>query len=162
MLRFTKQMDYGLIAIQYISEHQGDGAVGVKRIADEFRIPSELLAKVLQRLTKRGLMASQSGRHGGYRLTVALSDVTVGQVVDALKGPVAIVGCMADQDDDCPPTTRGALSEPARRIEAAIAGMLGTMTVAELIRDGVHPRAEDGSNGVVDHEGLALTTGSCR
>jgi len=47
MLRFTKQVDYGLMAMQYVAEHQGDAPVGVKRIADEFGMPAELLAKVL-------------------------------------------------------------------------------------------------------------------
>jgi DNA-binding IscR family transcriptional regulator len=58
MLRFTKQVDYGLMAMQYVVEHQGDAQVGVKRIADEFGIPAERLAKVLQRLAKGNL-------HGG-------------------------------------------------------------------------------------------------
>lgn len=53
MLRFTKQVDYGLMAMQYIAAHQADGAIVVRRIADEFRDPSERLAKILQRLAKR-------------------------------------------------------------------------------------------------------------
>lgn len=59
MLRSTKQ-DYGPM-VSSTAQDQGDGAGGVKRIADEFRIPQELLAKVLRRLAKRGLVASQSG-----------------------------------------------------------------------------------------------------
>jgi DNA-binding IscR family transcriptional regulator len=64
MLRFTKQLDYGLIDMRYIAEHQGDATVGVRRIADEFGIPAELLAKVLQRLAKRGLLTGQTGPRG--------------------------------------------------------------------------------------------------
>ena len=69
MLRFTKQVDYGLMAMGYIAEHRGDATFGVKRIADEFGIPAELLAKVCQRLAKGGLLVGQSGPRGGYRLT---------------------------------------------------------------------------------------------
>ena len=96
MLRFTKQVDYGLMAMQYIAEHQGGAPVGVKRIAGEFGIPVELLAKVLQRLAKGGLMVAQRGPCGGYRLTLPPSSVTVGQVIRVLEGPLAIVSCMAD------------------------------------------------------------------
>ena len=78
MLRFTKQVDYGLMAMQYVAEHQGDAPVGVKRIADEFGMPAELLAKVLQHLAKGGLIVAQTGPRGGYRLAQPPSAVTVG------------------------------------------------------------------------------------
>jgi Rrf2 family protein len=131
MLRFTKQVDYGLMAMQYIAEHQGDDAVGVKRIADEFGIPGELLAKVLQRLTKRGLMAGQSGPRGGYRLTRPPSAVTVGQVIRALEGPLAIVSCMTDHGH-CAQTACCTLRKPAWKLQAAITDLLDRMTLAEL------------------------------
>jgi DNA-binding IscR family transcriptional regulator len=54
MLRFTKRADYGLMAIHYIAVNEAVGAVSAKRIAEEFRIPAELLAKILQRLAKQG------------------------------------------------------------------------------------------------------------
>jgi Rrf2 family transcriptional regulator, iron-sulfur cluster assembly transcription factor len=78
MLGFTKQVDYGLMAMQYVAEHQGVAQVGVKRIAEQFGIPVGLLAKVLQRLAKGGLMVAQSGPREGYRLTLPPSAVTVG------------------------------------------------------------------------------------
>jgi Rrf2 family protein len=131
MLRFTKRVDYGLIAMQYIAEQQGNAAVEVKRIADEFGIPGELLAKVLQRLAKGGLMVGQSGPRGGYRLTRPPSAVTVGQVIRALEGAPAIVSCMTD---DCAQASRCTLRKPARKLQAAITGLLDTMTLAELGR----------------------------
>src|SRR3989442_6227507 len=126
MLRFTKQVDYGLMAMQYIAEHQGDGPVGVTRIADQFGIPVELLAKVLQRLAKGGLMVAQSGPRGGYRLTLPPSAVTGGQVIRVLEGAPAVVSCMAHRGD-CVQASRCALPDPSRRLQAAIADLLGTM-----------------------------------
>jgi Rrf2 family protein len=134
MLRFTKQVDYGLMAMGYIAEHRGDATVGVKRIADEFGIPAELLAKVCQRLAKGGLLVGQSGPRGGYRLTRPPSVVTVGQVVRVLEGALAIVSCMADHGD-CAQASRCTLRKPARKLQVAIAGLLDTMTLAELAGD---------------------------
>jgi Rrf2 family protein len=136
MLRFTKQVDYGLMAMQYIAAHQADGAIGVRRIADEFRIPSERLAKILQRLAKGGLTVSRSGPRGGYRLTLPPSEVRIGQVIQALEGRVAIVSCMRDHDN-CRQMSSCSLRRPARKIQAAITEMLDTMTLAELIGDDV-------------------------
>jgi len=67
MLRFTKRSDYGLMAVHYIAS-QPEGAVSAKRIAEEFNIPGELLAKILQRLAKKQLIASHNGPKGGYVL----------------------------------------------------------------------------------------------
>jgi Rrf2 family protein len=136
MLRFTKQLDYGLMAMQYIAAHKGDAPCGVKRIADEFGIPVELLAKVLQHLAKGGLMVAQSGPRGGYRLALPPSAVTVGQVIRALEGPLAIVSCMGNHGD-CAQASRCTLRNPARKLQAAITDLLDTTTLAELTGDDV-------------------------
>jgi DNA-binding IscR family transcriptional regulator len=57
--------------------------------------------------------------------------VTVGQVVRVLEGPLAIVSCMADHGD-CAQASRCTLRKPARKLQAAIAGLLDTMTLTEL------------------------------
>src|SRR5437667_12247844 len=81
MLRFTKRADYGLMAIHYIAVHDELGAVSAKRIAEEFGIPPELLAKMLQRLAKRRLIVSHNGPKGGYVLTRHPTDISAGQIV---------------------------------------------------------------------------------
>src|SRR4029453_8258562 len=136
MLRFTKQVDYGLMAMQYIGAPQGNAPVGVKRIADQFGLPVELLAKVPQRLAKGGLMVAQSGPRGGYRLTLPPSTETLGQVIRVLERPLAIVRCMAHHGD-CVQASRRPLRNPARKLQAAITDLLNTMTLAELAGDDV-------------------------
>src|SRR5712691_3265205 len=131
MLRFTKRADYGLMAIHFIASHGEDGAVSAKRIAGEFKIPQERLAKILQRLSKKRLITSHNGPKGGYVLTRAADEVTVGEVVRALEGPVRIVSCMA-VNDDCPQFERCNLRRPVQKIQASISSMLDTMTLAEL------------------------------
>jgi Rrf2 family protein len=131
MLRFTKRADYGLMAIHFIASHGEDGAVSAKRIAEEFKIPQERLAKILQRLSKKRLITSHNGPKGGYVLTRAADEVTVGEVVRALEGPVRIVSCMT-VNDDCPQFARCNLRRPVQKIQASISSMLDTMTLAEL------------------------------
>jgi Rrf2 family protein len=141
MLRFTKRADYGLMAMHYIASHGDDGAVSVKRIAEEFHIPAELLAKILQRLAKHRLITSHNGPKGGYELTRQPDAITVGQVVRALEGPIKIVSCMTD-GDDCPQYARCNLRRPVQKIQASISHLLDTMTLAELASDGFVPVAD--------------------
>jgi len=136
MLRFTKRSDYGLMAIHYIAVHEDGGAVSAKRIAEEFAIPPELLAKILQRLAKQRLITSQNGPKGGYVLARRAMEITVGQVVRALEGPINIVECL-EEDSECPQMARCNLRRPVRKIQAAISHMLDTMSLAELAGDDV-------------------------
>jgi len=135
MLRFTKRADYGLMAIHYIAIHDDLGAVSVKRIAEEFSIPQELLAKILQKLAKQGLIASQNGPKGGYVLTRRAAEISVGEVVRALEGPINIVSCL--EDSDCPQMERCSLRRPVTKLQLAITQLLDTMTLAELTTDDV-------------------------
>ena len=136
MLRFTKRVDYGLMAIHYIAINEDSRAVSVKRIAEEFSMPPELLAKILQRLSKERLIVSQNGPKGGYVLARHPMEITVGQVVRALEGPINIVECL-DEDSNCPQMARCNLRRPVQKIQAAFSQLLDTMSLAELVGNDV-------------------------
>jgi Rrf2 family protein len=136
MLRFTKRADYGLMAIHYIAIHDDLGAVNAKRIAEEFAIPQELLAKILQRLAKQRLIVSHSGPKGGYVLTRRPAEISIGEVIRALEGPISIVSCL-EEHSACPQMERCSLRRPVKKIQAAITQMLDTMSLAELTSDDV-------------------------
>jgi Rrf2 family protein len=135
MLRFTKRADYGLMAMHYIAVHDSVGSVSAKRIAEEFGIPSELLAKILQRLAKQRLIVSQNGPKGGYALSRDSSRITVGEVIRALEGPISIVSCL--DHGGCPQEPRCSLRRPVQKLQVAITQMLDTMSLAELTNDDV-------------------------
>src|SRR5947209_17441867 len=124
MLRFTKSADYGLMAIHYIAVHDDVGAVSAKRIAEEFGIPPELLAKILQRLAKRRLIVSQNGPKGGYVLSRHPSNITVAEVIGALEGPISMVRCLDHRG--CPRAPRCSLRRPVQPLPAALTRMLDT------------------------------------
>ena len=136
MLRFTKRADYGLMAIHYIAIHEDRGAVSAKRIADEFHIPPELLAKILQRMAKRRLITSQNGPKGGYILTRRPTEISVGDVLRALEGPINIVSCL-EASSDCPQMAHCNLRRPVQKIQVSISQVLDTMSLAELTSDDV-------------------------
>lgn len=123
------------MAIHFIAVYEDGGPVSAKRIAEEFAIPPELMAKILQRLAKEGLIQSHNGPKGGYLLTQRPAEITVGQVVRALEGPINIVSCL--EDHDCPQMERCNLRRPVQKIQAAISQMLDTMTLAELTSEDV-------------------------
>ena len=130
MLRFSKRADYGLMAIHYIAFHQHDGVVNAKRIAENLGIPTELLAKVLQRLAKRKLITSVNGPKGGYVLARDAGSIKVGQVLRAIEGPLGIVHCF--QAYQCPQVERCNIRRPVWAIQASIEQLLDTISLEEL------------------------------
>jgi len=132
VLRFTKRADYGLMAIHYIATQKH--AVSAKRIAEQYAIPPELMAKILQRLAKRGLIASHNGPKGGYELARDPGEISVGEVLRAIEGPLRIVSCMTGEED-CPQFSRCNLRRPVEKIQASISTLLDTMTLSALVAE---------------------------
>ena len=75
MLQFTKSTEYGLIGLVHLADRRGE-VISVREIADTYRIPRRHLGESLKALCRAGLLESQRGVHGGYRL--ALEPVWVG------------------------------------------------------------------------------------
>ena len=68
MLRLSKKADYALMAMKHLAMRPDAPSASAREIAEQYDIPIELMAKVLQRLARRGLVTSHQGTRGGYRL----------------------------------------------------------------------------------------------
>ena len=93
MLRLSKKADYALMAMKHLALRVDRGSSSAREIAEQYDIPIELMAKVLQRLVQRGLLASHQGTHGGYRLSRSPRQITVADVIQAIDGPVTVTAC---------------------------------------------------------------------
>src|SRR5215510_5715175 len=105
MLRISKKADYALMALQHIASVQfGDvtpgRVVNTKEIAEEFNIPLELLAKVLQTLAKNGMIDSHNGPKGGYLLARRAHQITIAQILESIEGPLGITDCSHEQEGE--------------------------------------------------------------
>ena len=131
MLKLTKKADYGLIAMRHLAEHADLGARSAKDLAEMYSIPQEALAKILQRLTKAGLLVSQYGTNGGYVLARDPRMISAFEVIRAIDGPLFITSCSTttgdcDQSDRC--TVRG----PLRKVSRSIEEVLNRLTIWEM------------------------------
>jgi FeS assembly SUF system regulator len=138
MLRLSKKADYALIAVTHLTLKSSSSSA--REIAEQFDIPIELLAKVLQRLTRRGLLTSQQGTRGGYQLARAASGISIADVIQAIDGPVAVTACSAHADR-CGQFAKCNVRDPLWKIREIIVSALKATTVSELARDVVVPKA---------------------
>src|ERR1035438_6905233 len=114
MLKLTKKADYGLIAMRHLAEHADLGACSAKDLAEMYSIPQEALAKILQRLTKVGLLTSLYGTNGGYILARDPRKITAYEVIRTIEGPLFMTSCSA-ATTDCEQSDRCTVSEPKRK-----------------------------------------------
>ena len=131
MLRLSKKADYALIAMKHLALH-GDGSSSAREIAGLYDIPIELLAKVLQRLVRRGLLASHQGTRGGYQLARMPAQISVADVIQAIDGPVAVTACSSSDDGACEQFSKCNVRDPLWRVRERILAALGECTIAEL------------------------------
>ena len=87
MLKLTKKADYGLMALKYLAEHPETPALSAKDIADAYGIPAQLLAKILQQLTKSGLLRSTAGICDSVTILDAGRVVETGPAFQVLRHP---------------------------------------------------------------------------
>src|SRR6266700_746420 len=134
MLRLSKKADYALIAMKHLALRGDCGSSSAREIAALYDIPIELMAKVLQRLVRGGLLASHQGTHGGYELARVPGQISVADVIQAIDGPVTVTACSTDEGP-CEQFAKCNVRDPLWKVRERILAALGECTIAELAAD---------------------------
>lgn len=124
---------YALRVLVDLARHQGDGRVPLKEVAERQGISEKYLENILAVLVRNNLLSGMRGKGGGYRLSRAPEEYTVGEVLRLTEGTIAPVGCL---ENDCP-TCLHAEDCPTRPLWAElndrISYYLDNITVADLL-----------------------------
>jgi Rrf2 family protein len=134
MVRLSKKVEYGLIALRHIAARGKGDLVTAKEIADKYGIPFDLLAKVLQRLSKASLIVSHQGVRGGYSLALDPHKVQVSTIIHAIDGTAPVIArCLADGPASCDVFDACTIKSPLIKVQANIEQAFGSMTLAEIV-----------------------------
>ena len=79
----------------WCSREQGRGPVLVSELADREAIPKKFLEAILLDLKRHGLVESRKGRGGGYFLRRGPAEITFGDAIRVMEGPLALVPCVS-------------------------------------------------------------------
>ena len=132
MLRLSKKADYALMAMKHLARKSSGGpSTSAREIAEQYDIPIELMAKVLQRLVRTGLLVSTQGTRGGYTLSRPSTAMSVADVIEAIDGPFTVTACSTEKND-CEQYGKCSIRDPLWQIRERIAEALGTVTIAEM------------------------------
>ena len=150
-MKLSKRGEYGLKAlIDLAASGPGTRAIQIKEIAAREQIPAKFLEQILLALKNAGLVQSRAGAGGGYHLARAPEEITLGQIVRVLDGPLAPIRCvskMAYERCVCPDQETCGLRLVMLDVRNAIADILDHTTLADVMAR--MERAKAG-NGITD------------
>jgi Rrf2 family protein len=89
------------------------------------------MAKVLQKLVKKGLLVSTQGTRGGYLLKEKPASISVADVIQAIDGPLTVTAC-STENNDCDQYSKCNIRDPLWQIRIRILDALGMVSLAEI------------------------------
>jgi Rrf2 family protein len=130
-MRVSAKVDYALRAMVELASH-ADGLTTAEQLASAQRIPPKFLESILAQLRSGGLVASQRGAEGGYRLARPAEEISIADVIRELEGPIATVrGVRPDELEYA--GAAAPLREIWLELRAQMRGVLEQTTLADLV-----------------------------
>ena len=130
MLKITRKVEYALIALRHLQQCDREQLCSSKSMSDEYGIPQELLAKILQKLSKEKIVVSVKGPKGGYKIFKDPKSVNMTKFFEIMEGPMGIMDCYFDSN--CEQLHGCNIREPINRINNSIRNMFNKMTLADI------------------------------
>ena len=149
MLRLSKLTDYAVVVLVRLS--QGDAVQTAPGIARGTGVPEPTVAKVLKALAGSGLVSSQRGARGGYRLARPLNEMPVSDVIVAIDGPIAMTACV-DGSDSCEAHALCPLRGRWTLVNDAVRDALSSITLADMAPPRPSPAASQSTPSLIAAE----------
>ena len=101
-MRVSRSTGYAVLAVGYIARHAGKGVVLSQAVSKEYDIPLEYLLKILQQLTKAGVLRSKRGPRGGFTLSKPAEEINMLEIIESVDGPLVVHLHLAELTKDSP------------------------------------------------------------
>ncbi len=131
-MRLTRECDYAFVVLVFLAGEDKARAIACEEIASSLSMPFDFLAKILQKLSRAGLVGSKQGPHGGYYLARNPSQIAFTEVFRAIDDPVRLVECVEVDSCRCPRLSVCAIIETMRAVHQKVMAGFDEVTVADL------------------------------
>lgn len=134
MLQLSKKVEYGLIALRHMALSPRGHVFTAKEIAVKHNIPYELLAKILQKLTRGGIVTSTQGMRGGYSLAMKPDKIRVLDVIKIIdEDKLAIVECCSKHGEKCSIVDGCTIRRPLEKIQNNLNSLFENITLEQIV-----------------------------
>ena len=132
-MRLTHLADYAVVMMTAAARRDGDARLSATELSDETGVPLPTAQKLMQTLSRHGLLTGQRGAGGGYALARPASEISLADIVEAVEGPIALTQCKGeDVASDCALDSHCRLKPHIGIVGAKVRGALGAVSLMEL------------------------------
>lgn len=143
MLNISTKGRYGLRAVLDLAMNQEKDPIALSSIAERQGLSEGYLEQLMIPLKRGGLVRSIRGAQGGYLLVKHPKDITVGEVIRALEGPIAPVACVNEQyPENCEREDFCATRVVWAKVRDSVAEVLDSFSLEDLVKESVNNKTK--------------------
>jgi Rrf2 family protein len=136
MTNLSRKARYALRALYALSAEEASGPILIADLAEREKIPHKFLETILLELKNAGVLKSKKGKGGGYSLARSPEQITMGQVIRIIDGPLAPIPCASERAfvrcEECVDETTCGTRQVMKKVRDAIAAILDSTTLADV------------------------------
>lgn len=129
-MRITKEEDYAILFMSILAVRP-EKLVSLQHISDDYGIPYYFLKKIARQLKDAKLVKAKEGATGGYSLAYPAKDITLAEIIEALRGPLALVDCATGLY--CPAEDFCLASKVMKRVSHEVRSVFAGVRLTDMI-----------------------------
>ena len=128
MLKLSKKVDYGLVVLAALC--RSPKPASARELAENYHLPSPMVAGVLKQLAAGGVLTSTRGAQGGYKLARDPRRINLADIVEALEGAFSLVECI---DETCAHQAHCPTQDPLQVVQQKFMSFMTGLSLAEIM-----------------------------
>lgn len=143
MIKLTNLADYSVVLMCHLAQ-DSSALHSAASLSEQTGVPVPTVSKILGALSRAGLLSSQRGLKGGFRLARSVNKISIADVVEALDGPIALTNCIENTPGDCSYESFCSMKPHWQVINETVRGALASITLAHIILPALPSTLEKG------------------
>lgn len=131
-MNISRSAGYGMMAVGYIAQHDGEALVLASTVSKEYNIPNEYLLKILQQLVRVNVLRSKRGPRGGFSMARPITEINMLEIIEAISGPLTGHLDLTEQAKGAPFSLK--MEEVCRQASAKCIETLRNTTLSQMLK----------------------------
>jgi Rrf2 family protein len=133
MNKMSKKTEYGLMALKYLSDPNAlNRTFSAKDLSLQTHAPFEVIARVLQALSSRGILKAEYGVEGGYQLIKDLNTISIYDLMTILENSTDLAKCLG-AESECELVSNCNIISPITQLNAKVQNFYKSISIAEVL-----------------------------
>ncbi len=135
MFRLNRLTDYAVVVLSQMNEDD-QGLASAQQLAEHSGVPLPTVAKLMNLLSRNGIVTSFRGASGGYCLSRPAEEISVAAIVEAIEGPIALTACAEGSPDPCDVQSLCPMAGNWNEVNRVIREALGAVSLNDMVPTG--------------------------